>query len=358
MARFDYVLTACVALILAGHFTMPRVVPTVATTSTPSSSETVQPSGNVLAKLKQAERLYTVGNSILLANADLCGEKVAPWYGFYGGDMYLYEGDWRDALMAAYGLGEQPTVLADVVVSPLYQAGIRRGDIIKAVNGQATRSGRNATSHMLALLQQASRGGLTELTFERQGQLKTVRIPTKYRCDYNIIFEDSDLLNTYTDGNNIVLSSGMIAFASRDEELALVFAHELSHNAIQMKQNADALLGPEVSGFLSDAAEFVGDMISRESMASTGQPRSGYGPDEEQEADYLTMYLLARAGIRTKPELAEFWGRIAETGPRAVDPRFAHPNFATRRQVIRKTISEITAKRQRGQSLTPAETAP
>ncbi len=354
MTRFDYFLIVCTLLLLVGNCATPRVVPSATTVGPVVADRSVQPSGDVLVKLKQAERLYTIANSILLANADLCGENVAPWYGFYGGDIYLYEGDWRESLKAAYSLGEEPMILADVVVSPLYQAGLRRGDVIKGVNGAPTRTGRNATAHLLAMLGEASRGGLVELEFKRNEKRQAVRVPTKFRCNYNVIFEDSEKLNSYSDRRNIVLSSAMIKFASRDEELALVIAHEVAHNTI--KRSESGLVESDIGGLLGDAYFAVSTMFSGESSGRRAwEAARALGLKDEQDADYVTMYLLARAGVRTKPELANFWDRVAGAGLGAIDRRFGHPNFPERQGTIQNAILEINSKRSSGEPLMPEQ---
>ncbi len=72
-------------------------------------------------------------------------------------------------MLTRYGLGEEPTILADVVVSSLYQAGLRRDDVIKAVNSLATRPGKNTAGRLLRFLAEASCGSLAEVIYEREG---------------------------------------------------------------------------------------------------------------------------------------------------------------------------------------------
>jgi predicted Zn-dependent protease len=69
--------------------------------------------------------------------------------------------------------------------------------------------------------------------------------------------------------------------------------------------------------------------------------------DLDSAADYLSLYMVARAGYSVEGAHA-FWQRLATQYPASVLNGYTanHPAVAYRLQVIDKTVSEIRSKRQ------------
>ena len=81
-----------------------------------------------------------------------------------------------------------------------------------------------------------------------------------------------------------------------------------------------------------------------------------YSQDFEREADYVAMYLLARAELDTS-RAAMFWRRMAveHTGSIENDHRSTHPSTPERFVRLDSAHDEIEAKRAAGLPLIPNE---
>ena len=72
----------------------------------------------------------------------------------------------------------------------------------------------------------------------------------------------------------------------------------------------------------------------------------------EQEADYVGMYFMERAGYSTTG-VAHFWRRMAAEGATSVSRRTSHPSSPERFLAIERTQAEIATKKARNLPLVP-----
>ena len=77
----------------------------------------------------------------------------------------------------------------------------------------------------------------------------------------------------------------------------------------------------------------------------------------EAEADYVGLYLMARAGMdyRAAPQ---FWRRMSTINPKAISHASTHPVTPARFVLLQKTIAEIEAKQANKEALVPNKVAP
>ncbi len=127
----------------------------------------------------------------------------------------------------------------------------------------------------------------------------------------------SDTVNAYKDYQGVYLTAGMLRMAANDDELAVILGHEFGHAILR-----------------------------------TGGKRLF-----EADADYIGLYLAARAGydIDTAPRL---WRRWALRNPYALTSdamdRFrSHPRSPERVLAMEETIREIREKQAAGLALEP-----
>ena len=175
-------------------------------------------------------------------------------------------------------------------------------------------------------------------------------------CSNRVFFVKGEAINAYTDGKDIAVTSGMLKFAS-DEELALVIAHELAHCVEKhiRKKKINSWIGT-LTGGIVDAAIGVGLGIPTYNRYSNAGAQIGtvaFSQSFELEADYIGLYILARAGFSTK-NAAGFWRRMAEKSPLQSNSMMGtHPPTSQRYLLLRKTHLEIEHKKESGESLMP-----
>jgi Zn-dependent protease with chaperone function len=112
-------------------------------------------------------------------------------------------------------------------------------------------------------------------------------------------------------GGRVIINRGIADFAENEEQIALVVAHELAHQAAnhvatsQQNQVVGAILGALILGVAAAYAgrgSYYGADIARTSMdagASIGGAigRISFSKEQEREADYLAAVILYRAGV-------------------------------------------------------------
>ena len=323
-----------------------------------TKEQQVQEERFIKSYLNRIRRVSSLAFPILRANAALCGQDVKPDIGA----LWLTAHDIDDGplsaqkrtLMERFWIRNYP-MLVDVVPSgPAAAAGLRKWDMIVAVNGKAVPSGRvfwrvTHRSKASVALHNAVQKGNVSVTYARRGVQRTVRVTPATICRYNVgLLRDDDSINAFADGNGIYLTMGMYRFAKSDLELQTIIAHELAHNT---------------SGHLLKAAgnRFVGAVVDTVIEAYTGIYTGGqfaqagalaFSQDFEREADYVGMYMLERAGIDSS-EAGGFWRRMSMEDPTGITFARTHPTNAERFVNLQAASREIKTKKRWEQPLLP-----
>jgi hypothetical protein len=141
-------------------------------------------------------------------------------------------------------------------------------------------------------------------------------------CLPRILIENGDDINAHAQADTISISRPLIDLAQNDAQLALVIAHEFAH----------VLLGHANLSSMS---------------FDTNAARA-----EEREADYVGLYLVARAGFEPR-EAVELWPNLAAAQPRLLAGGSAHPGLGERYSALHSVCDEIEDKRRAGQPLIP-----
>ena len=180
-------------------------------------------------------------------------------------------------------------------------------------------------------------------------------------CGYDISLthpksgNKGDTVNAYADGKSIFITSGMVKFTRNDDELAFILAHETSHNLMQhingLQQNAMAGM---LAGLVADVAmaSVGGNSGGGFSQLGGQMAAQAYSPEFEAEADYIGLYVSARAGydISGAPDM---WRRMSLDHPESIYLTTTHPSNAARFVSMKKTVAEIERKKRTGQPLIP-----
>jgi predicted Zn-dependent protease len=175
-------------------------------------------------------------------------------------------------------------------------------------------------------------------------------------CNMHLVLApDGKGINAHADGKQLVLYPAMVDFAKSDTHLALVIAHEYAHHFMQHVQATQKNV--MAGGLLGSLADML---ASRQGINTGGQLGQlgaqsallSYSPSFEQEADYIGLYILARAGYPIE-EAPEFWRSMSRMNPDGIYNRTTHPTTPERYVLISRTIEEIRMKQQQGQRLLP-----
>lgn len=300
------------------------------------------------------QRVYSIAERLRAANVELCPEKERS-IGIMFETANDYGREYRDAAKDLWGLDDRPSVIWVGENSPAAAAGVRVRDRLIRINDEQIRPGRRASQEAFRRLRQAARSGIVRLDLLRGTEGVAVSITPVERCGYDFLMSDAADINAYADGNTIIITRGMLRFTRNEQELALVLAHELSHNAMRHIQ---AMQQNRLAGAVGGA---VLDVLAAAAGVNTGGAFSNAGGDLgaqmfsqefESEADYVGMYFLTRTGYSTDG-VEDFWRRMAVENPRGVRLAYSHPTYAQRFLMLPAVRQEIADKAAGSIPLTP-----
>jgi membrane-associated protease RseP (regulator of RpoE activity) len=299
------------------------------------------------------QRLDDLAFPLLRAATPLCSGKTGPRLGISLGALREYQGSWAAAASVALKVTDTVSIVRVSASSPAERAGLKAGDRLLSVAGTPVPVGRGAIeSARSELVDMRSRP--VSLVVRRGDSIHTVEVTPEIVCSVGAVVTQSGDLNAYADGKNIIFPWAMMKFTT-DDELRVVISHEIAHNAmghIEARQR-NALVGG-LFGALADIA------LATQGVNTGGQytadfMKSGataFSQDFEREADYVGLYIMARAGVplETGPNV---WRHFAQINPQAISYASTHPTTAERFVRLRNTLQEIDRKRREGKELMP-----
>ena len=288
----------------------------------------------------QQDRLYKVAAPLLINNAELCKTQARNLLGFTAKNKYSFSDAYADAAQQALGYGEQLQVSGVLTGSGAARAGLRKGDGLIDADGKALPTGPNAETGAAAVFGQAigSRATLA-MTIARGNGHQVLNVPVTRACGFRVELGNADNINSYADGQRVMLTRGMLEFAQSDQAIAYVMAKGIAHNILghAATQHTTATIGSIIDNLVSvrpDLSLLIG---------SGGMKAMPQEPDAA--ADHLALYLLARAGYDID-HAAAFWQRLASQYPASILNGYVanHPGTAYRIAAINRTVGEIKAK--------------
>jgi predicted Zn-dependent protease len=168
-------------------------------------------------------------------------------------------------------------------------------------------------------------------------------------CSYNFKVANQNILNAWADGHTVYVTPVMIDFLDSDKELAIILAHELSHNIMGHigKQQQNALIGA-----IFDIAAAAGGVDTGGTF--TGIGASSYSQSFENEADYIAIYIMALAGYDIS-NVHHIWRKMSIQSPSNIGQSFfsTHPSNSERFLRMQKAINEVKTKKANGLKLNP-----
>lgn len=330
-------LTACETM--APVATRPVAVPS--RPAEPEVSPRVRAAADELAKMaSMQDRLYRVAAPLMINNADLCKANTRNLLGFTARNRYWYPGEYNEASRVAFGMGERLQVTGVLAGSGAARAGLQRGDELVSAGGKPLPTGPKASSSAGAVFSPlvASQATLP-IVIERDARERELSVPVTRACGFAIELGNADHINSYADGQRIMVTRGMLNYALNDQELAVIIAKGMAHNILN---HATATRSKAT---LDGIIDNLGRVRPDTSMLIGSGGLKAMPADMDAAADTLSMFLLARAGYQIDVA-APFWRRLDKAYPATVLNGYVanHPATAQRLAAIDKAVADIKSR--------------
>lgn len=357
MNRYGFILFLLFALILSGCMSPDAEAPR-GTEAELEKERRTQIEMVFNTNLEEERRILSIAYPIFKANVDIC-----PVFGYATGlyvwNKYNFERKNRSIAKRAFNIGETLQIKHIMPDSSAERAGLQIGDRLVSLNGKDINKGRYAERDYYKDLRKIYRDEKINLVVQRGVNMIPISMVRDKICGYGIKYNQKMEINAFADGYAVYMQRGMYRFIESDEELATVIGHELAHNSMlhidKFKWNSSI---PIIAGIAAELANaFYGTDIDTDSIDTLhGYTRLIYAPSFEREADYVGLYMIARAGFDTSKS-ANFWRRMSaeHAGESGVDVEFlnSHPSNPDRFISLEKAHKEIMHKKRHSLPLLP-----
>lgn len=298
--------------------------------------------------VRRQDRVYHLIAPLLVKNTPLCKTSARQLLGFTAKNRYSYPTELRAAAESRLRLGDALQVLQVLEGSGAMRAGIRRGDVLLAIEGQPLPTGAEAEMDAAKLVLPMMRD-VTELAVavSRNDTPVALKVPLTPACAFIVEIGNAPQVNAYSDGRRIMVTTGMLDALS-DAELTVILAREVAHSTLRHARTMQ---------MASTVAGVIDALLPPQPDLSTFAGSAGIKPMEpklDQEADRFALYMLARAGFdpSTAPNTLE---KLAAAYPSTVTNGYtaSHPWTTKRAFLMQATLAEIRQKQLARKPLLP-----
>ena len=299
-----------------------------------------------LQKIKaRYERLQKVGYPILKNSSELCENTINSLGVMF--NAYVASDKYSEVEKEVYEIDDRLLLTYVIPSSSAFKSGLRSNDEIVSINDIKATIDKEKFHKELEKLR--AKSDSLKVVYKRQGEERVATFDPDLICNYPILLVQNDSVNAFANGSQIGITTGMIRFAQKDEQLGLVIAHELGHNIMDhiSKLRTNSLLGTIV-----DLAAAYYGVNTQGVFGQTGARM--YSQEFEAEADYVGIYYMERAGYSID-NVADFWRDMAVEHPGSINQSHAstHPATPERFLEINAAIEEIKEKKRLNQQLIP-----
>ena len=300
------------------------------------TAASAQPRGSASTLREADARVARVAWRLALAGRDICPASF-PATGILFHHLAEYEADDR-RLMLAHGLGRGPGILTVLEGSPGAGAGLAAGDVLLSVDGAALPSPLEIAAEPMRklwrarveesekLLEDRLRAGPVRLEILREGRVLAMSLGSVPACLGRVRLARSTQVNAFASGSRVIMTTAMLAYLRSDDELAVVLAHELSHNILGHPDLLDAQGVPK-RGILRG----IGKNAKRVWRT-------------EAEADRFAIRLVAAAGFDVGAAIP-FWRRYYADYDIFPQIFRTHPSLGARERITLEAIAALPAAR-------------
>lgn len=286
------------------------------------------------------QRVTVIGHRLATANLELCGDRrFLPGFALH--HFSQYAASERPAAIRIFGFGAGPGVLALVPEGPAQRDGVRRDDVVLAVDGAALpraaevpRQGGFAQMELiLDAFDRAFADGRALLSVRRGEVALSIAVEGVSGCASRFQLIPGNGLNARADGEYVQVTTALAQYAADDQELAAILAHEFAHNVLRHRRRLD-------------------DANVRRGLLGNFGRNARLTRETELEADRLAPYLLERAGY--DPDAAvRFWRRFGNRGLNIFGSP-THGGWGRRAEAIQTEVVRIRQARAAGRVPVPA----
>ncbi len=178
-------------------------------------------------------------------------------------------------------------------------------------------------------------------------------------CTWNFrLSSDRSLNASARPGGLIVVNRGIVEYAQSEDEVAMVIAHEIGHQAAdhlatsQRNQAVGALVGAVLLGALGVAASAAANdrsgVLARQGVqsgatAGAAVGRISYSKEQEREADYIAALILYRSGMDLDRARTFLVTMARASGRRETGMLDTHPAGPERLAAWDRAVAEVRA---------------
>ncbi len=273
-------------------------------------------------------RLARIAERVMVANASLC-DILMPATG-----MILHSRDQYREGVADDRFADGSLAISSIVPhSPAARAGLRRDDVILAINGLAVSAiappdDGNLREAAFTLLASQPTGATIALRIKRDAVEQMISVVPPAGCRSLVEIMTGDGPRARSDGQVIQVQYDFAAQLD-DAQMAVVLAHELAHTVLEHRRRKEEA-GIDNGVF----AEFGrNQQVNRQA---------------EIEADRLSVHLLANAGFDPS-SIPLFWRSEIGRSLGGAMPSFVYPTQEARAQLVEREM-EMFLPHRRGPS--------
>lgn len=194
------------------------------------------------------------------AGTAVCG-AIKSDLGIAIDDRRAYDQRYWPLLATTIGLREFPVVVGVVPNTPASRVGLREGDELLAIDDASTNAiiqrhdGKTPAADAIidAIASTPLRASL-KLKIRRNGNVFTFAVTPISHCAARLVLITDDNVEAHSDDRNVAISSGLIAMARNDDEIALAAGHELAHIILQHQKGS----GINTRRRMEDEADLLG----------------------------------------------------------------------------------------------------
>lgn len=322
------------------------LVATAATATTPTDPKLREKVDQLLEVQALDQRVADIGWRLATSNLELCPTHTgATGLGLHGASQYAPA--YRSAAVTAFALTEAgPGVQTVARGSPAWSAGIRPGDTLVSIQGANLARGPKSskdrskasyaeTDAAMARIEALAPDQPAAVRIQRNAVTIDLTLTPELACASRFEMATGDALNANSNGNVVQVFGRLVLTLTRDDDLALVMAHELAHNVLGHNQAISKQRLPTGAG----AAFSRKGRILR---------------DFEREADRYGIFIAARAGY-AYAQAPEFWRDLSASAGLGAWIASSHPTPGNRQASAQAVVAEIAALKSQGKPLVPAK---